>query len=309
MAAALVLLTAVPILANRKIARSFREEEVFAPTAFARFVTRRDPEGRFRTLDETLYRVPSPLAIAQFGAALSDAEFNRRSWYDHGPLLFGRGTVFNEDFDAGDLSRVESLRRVSGMASGFRDSDALFGSVALKFGIRYRDQEPVAGFEPVGGDALQAWDEAPRAYPDIRLVESWLEVPTPLAALDALRGIGPGEIVVESGASRRGAARPGTARVLHRSAERLEVEVDSPDGGWLFVLRAFWPYREILVDGRPVEAAPAQLAFCAVPIPPGRHRVEWRELVPGFAAARWGPVLFAFLVAGVAVAGRRGRRR
>lgn len=311
---ALLLVTAVPILADRRIARSFREEEVFAPTAFVRFLARRDPGNAYRTLDETLYLPASRLATDQFEAALAEAEFSRRTWFDQSPVLYGRGTVFNEDFDAGDLSRVESLRRVSGLASGFRDSDAFFGSVALRWGIRYRDQDPLAGYGPVGGDALQVWDEHLGAYPDIRMVERWVEVPSALAGLQELPRLAPGEILIESGSSRRGAARPGTVRVLHKAAERLELEVDSPDGGWLFVLRAHWPYRAILLDGRPVEAVPAQLAYCAVPIPPGAHRLRWEERVPGWSVSRWGPWLFGIAVVGAAVAAaatsasRRGRR-
>ena len=34
--------------------------------------------------------------------------------------------------------------------------------------------------------------------------------------------------------------------------------------------------------------------------PAGRHRIEWREEVPGLAVSRWGPVLFALAVRGPA---------
>ncbi|HEY2797928.1 MAG TPA: hypothetical protein VGK26_08580 [Thermoanaerobaculia bacterium] len=308
-AVALLLLTLVPVLANRRIARSFREEEVFAPTAFARYQTKNDPRGFYRAVDESLYRHPSELAMRQFEATLSDLEFTRRTWYDQSPVLFGRGTVFNEDFDAGDLSRVESLRRVSSPASGFGDADAFFGSFALKWGIRYRDQEPLPGYRAIGGDALQAWDEHPGAFPDIRFAERWVEAPSALEGLRALPTLAPGEILVETGTSRKASSRPGAVRVLERRPERLEIDVDSPDGGWLFVLRAFWPYRTILLDGRPVEAVPAQLAFCAVPVPPGRHHVRWVEEVPGWSASRFGPILFV-IVAGVAAAAtHRSARR
>ena len=305
LAVALGLLTAVPILANRKIAKSFPEDHVFAPTAFARFVQRNDPEGAYRTLDETLFHPESKLAVTQYEGAISDIEYTRRNWSDQTAVLFGRGTVFNKDFDAGDLSRIESLRKISGQASGFRDSDAFFGTVALKWGIRFRDQEPLAGYGPVHGDALQVWDAHGRAYPDIRVLEGWVEAPSPLAALESIGTLGPGEVVIESGAARRGKARPGTVRVGHRSPERLEMDVDSPDGGFLFVLRAFWPYRTVLLDGKPVEALAAQLAFCAVPIPPGAHHIRWNEEVPGWTMSRYGPVLFGLIVVGAVAADRR----
>ena len=63
------------------------------------------------------------------------------------------------------------------------------------------------------------------------------------------------------------------------------------------MLRGYWNYRAILMDGRPVEDSPAQLAFSAVRVPAGRHTIEWTELVPGLTVSRWGPALFALAAA------------
>ncbi len=307
--AALVLLTAVPIAANRKIAKTFREGDVFGPTAFARYVAKEDPEGTYRTLGESFFQGLSRLELEQNGGALTDSEFSRRAWYQHTPVLWNRGTVFNEDFDVGDLSRVESLRKVAGMAIGYRDSANFFGAVALRFGIRYRDHDAVAGYRPIGGDALQIWDEHPRSFPDIRLLERWKEVPGPLDALKTLSSLGEGEVAIESGRGAAAGARPGTVRLVERSAERLVAEIDAPDPTWLFVLRAWWPYRTIHLDGRPIEAQPAQLAFSAVPIPAGRHHLVWQERLPALAASAWGPAVFGMIAIGLAVAHRHRRKR
>ena len=305
--AAVILLTAVPIAANRKIARTFPEADVFGPTAFARYVAKQDPEGAYRTLGESFFQGLSPMELEQNSGVLTDSEFSRRAWYQHTPVLWNRGMVFNEDFDVGDLSRVESLRKISGMAIGYRDSASFFGTVALRFGIRYRDHEAVAGYRPIGGDALQIWDEHVRPFRDIRLLERWKDVPGSLEALKTLASLGEGEVVIEGGAAGAGTARPGDVRLLERSAERLVADIEAPDPTWLFVLRAYWPYRTILLDGRPVEAQPAQLAFSAVPIPPGRHRLEWQERLPGLRVSMWGPILFGMIAAALAVA--HGRRR
>jgi hypothetical protein len=72
-----------------------------------------------------------------------------------------------------------------------------------------------------------------------------------------------------------------------------------PDPSWLFVLRGDWSYRTVLVDGSPAEVSPAQIAFAAVPVPAGEHRVEWRENVPGLEVSRWGPVVSVLLLLGV----------
>jgi hypothetical protein len=303
--AAVVLLTLAPIAANRKIATTLSQEEVLAPTAFARFLARHDPAGEYRTLGESLFRGTSKLESEQNSGAMADSGFSRRSWSQFTPVLWHRGTVFNEDFDAGDLSRVDSLRKVSGFATEFLDADAFFGTVALKWGIRFRDQAPSPGFHPIGGDGLQVWDEHARAFPDIRLLEGWREADGSLKALRAITQLKAGEVIVESGIDRQARARPGQWRVVERRPERLVVDVTSPDPSWLFVLRAWWPYRSVRIDGRPVEVVPAQLAFCAVPIPAGRHRVEWDERLPGWELSRYGPVLFGMIALGLLVAPSR----
>ena len=304
---ALALLTLVPVAANRRIARSFTEGEVFGPTAFARFVARNDPEGAYRTLGESFLLPPSKLARSQAGATLSESEFSRRTWYQQTPVFWARGTVLNEDFDAGDLSRVESLRRVAGRATGYRDSSVFFGALGLRYGIRFRDQEPIAGYREVRGDALQAWDENAGALPDIRLLETWREAADPVEALGAIPRLAEGEVVLESGRSAPGRARGGTVRVVERTAERLTLDLEAPDPTWLFVLRSFWPYRTIELDGSPVEPSPAQLGFSGVPIPAGRSRLVWREELPGIRITRWGPPMFGMIVAGLLVAHSRRR--
>jgi hypothetical protein len=304
LAAALVLLTAVPIASNKKIARALSEEAMFRPTAFARYLERADPEGRYRTLGESFYRRVSPMQVAQGKVGPQGIG---ESWVQYRQVLFGRGTVFNLDFDVGDFARMESLRRISSVLADRPGSDAFFGSVGLKFGVRFRDQEPIPGYERIGGTALQDWDELPGALPDVRLAESWREEPGPLEAARALPQLADGEVVLESGAESRGSARPGAVRVLVSTPAELRLETDAPDPTWLFVLRGFWGYRDVRVDGRAVETVPAQIAFSAVPLPAGRHTVEWTEQLPGGEISRWGPAMFALLIAGLLARDRRSR--
>jgi hypothetical protein len=151
------------------------------------------------------------------------------------------------------------------------------------------------------------WDENPGALPDIRLVERWREAPSALAALSELPRLGADEVVLESGQSGRGTARPGLVRIVERSPERLRLVTSCPDPAWLFVLRGFWGHRSIRVDDTPVEGVPAQLAFTAIPVPAGEHAVDWREEVPGFEVSRWGPPLFVVLAAALWASGRPPR--
>lgn len=302
----LSLLACVPVAANRKIALTDREETVFASTPFARALERRDPRGEYRTLDESSYRPPSAVEIAARPADPGGSDYARRVWFLHTQALWGRGTVFNSDLDVGDLSRVDSLRRLSSPIATLPDAGAFFGTFALRYGIRWRDQEPMAGYRPFGHDGLQTWDENPQAPADIRLLGKWREERGALEALRAIPRLQAGEVVLETGGAAAGSARPGTVRVLEKSPERLRLEVSSPDPAWLFVLRGFWNHRTVHLDGREVDPVPAQLAFTAVPIPAGDHRLEWNERSPGWQVSRWGPFLFALAAAWLFARERRG---
>ena len=295
LALSLALLTLVPIAANRKIARTFSEQSLFTPSPFDRFLRKVDPRQEFRTFDEASYLGHSALEKAEERTDASRAAFGRRSWLVYTHALWNRGTVFNGDLDGGDLSRLESLRRISFRAAGFGDAQTFFGVLALKWGARLRDQKPLAGYRRMRGDALLDWDEHEAPFPDVRLVETWREENGPLPALNSLPLLKPGEIVIESGSQTGGSARPGSLRILEKTPERLRIESEAPDPTWLFVLRDYFSYRIVLVDGNPAEDAPAQLAFSAVRVPAGRHTIDWRETVPGGRLSRWGPVLFMLL--------------
>ena len=303
----LALLTLVPIVANRKIARTLSEQEIFSPTRFARLLERRDPEHAFRTLGESLYRGDrTKIRFAGRDDEYTDA--GRRFWYYHTPALWNRGMVFTYDFDVGDFSRVESLRRFSVVAAGFNDSGDFFANLSLKYGVRLSDQPPLPGYVQFGNDAVERWDVQRDALPHVRLAEAWTEETSALASLNAIPGIRLREIVVETGARGRGRSRPGEVRVRQNDPERLVVDVVALDPGWLFVLRGFWLHRSVRIDGRPVADFPAQVAFSAVPVPAGRHTVEWRELVPGGNVSRWGPVVFVLLSAALLARERRRKK-
>jgi len=299
LACSLALLTLVPIAANRKIARTSPEETLFAVPPFDRFLQRADPDGAFRTLDESSYMGEARASETDVRTDVSGVAFARRSWRLYTHALWGRGTVFNQDLDSGDLSRLESLRRISSIAAGYRDSQAFFGALALRWGIRLRGEEALPGYHPIHSDALVSWDEHRRAFPDIRLAVKWREQTDAVAAWKAIPQLTDGEIVIESGSRAEGSARPGRLSVVEKTPERLVIETMTPDPTWLFVLRAYWNYRTVLLDGRPIEDVPAQLAFSAVAVPAGRHRIDWSEDVPGAPVSRWGSVLFAIAAVGI----------
>jgi len=70
--------------------------------------------------------------------------------------------------------------------------------------------------------------------------------------------------------------RSGKAKILSYANTRISIEADAPDGGWL-VLNDIWhPWWKCALDGAPATIERANVAFRAVRLPPGRHRVDFR---------------------------------
>ena len=70
------------------------------------------------------------------------------------------------------------------------------------------------------------------------------------------------------------AGRLGTARIVEARPDRLRVEVDSPDGGYLVVLESYDPGWRAAIDGSAAPVVPANILFRGVAVTAGRHVVE-----------------------------------
>jgi hypothetical protein len=69
------------------------------------------------------------------------------------------------------------------------------------------------------------------------------------------------------------ARRPGSVRLLSYANTSIEIEADSPDGGWVVLNDVWHPWWFAELDGRGVEVRRANVLFRAVEVPQGRHRV------------------------------------
>jgi hypothetical protein len=72
------------------------------------------------------------------------------------------------------------------------------------------------------------------------------------------------------------AAVMGSAHVRERLPDRIVTETESDGPGYVVVVEAFAPGWKATVDGVPAAVQRANVAFRAVAVPPGRHRVELR---------------------------------
>jgi hypothetical protein len=100
-------------------------------------------------------------------------------------------------------------------------------------------------------------------------------------------------LVTGSGMPRDGEA--GKASVISTSTERLELAVESQEGGVALVRRAWLPHWKATIDGQRAETRIADLTRLAVLVPPGRHEIRlWIDRRPFRAAlALSGAALFA----------------
>jgi hypothetical protein len=89
---------------------------------------------------------------------------------------------------------------------------------------------------------------------------------------------------------------------------RVAADVDAPVAGFVFLSEPFYPERVAFVDGRIVQARKANLAFTAVPVPAGRHRLELRFVPSSFNTGLVVSALTMVAWTGAAVLARSRRR-
>lgn len=82
-----------------------------------------------------------------------------------------------------------------------------------------------------------------------------------------------------------------TVEWVREDAERLEMRVDSAEGGWLVVADAPFPGWTVTIDGVETEWYPANVINRVVPVPAGSHTVIWEYQTPGLAWGMGGTIL------------------
>jgi hypothetical protein len=185
---------------------------------------------------------------------------------------FGVASVYEMDYDAAlPRAQLEWAMLLEGAPSGGPLAAALArsaGAVAV-----------VAHETSPGGMPVPRLLPVPSPVPPIRFVSRVVREPGPLAASTRfLREGAPVDVVVLSAPGEAFVPSPG--RMLRVSDQpdclEVEVEVEGPAPGYLFVARPLVAARRATVDGRPVAVDDANVGYAGLNVPPGRHVVRLR---------------------------------
>ncbi|MGH9443638.1 MAG: hypothetical protein ACRD16_15345 [Thermoanaerobaculia bacterium] len=202
---------------------------------------------------------------------------------------FGVSYSFNQDYDVSDFYRVELARREIyrdfGLWPGLRN---FLGAYSARAAIVERGRIP-NGFPVVTGKVIgPEWAVLnPAALPAFRLATRVVEVHDVGQAYDRIHGGRADlrwETVVETGRSAEEQLAGGTVALQRENADSVVVLTRSPGPSRLVFPLAFFPFRSVSVDGRPVSVDPANLCLSSVAVPAGAHRILIREQLPGGAA-------------------------
>jgi Bacterial membrane protein YfhO len=102
----------------------------------------------------------------------------------------------------------------------------------------------------------------------------------------------------------------GTARIASYAPEHVAVDADAPHGGLLVLDDTYFPGWRATVDGHPVKLSQVDYVLRGVPLPPGRHRVDFRYAPVSWRVGWIVSVLAVLgLIAAIVVGARRRRRR
>ena len=161
-------------------------------------------------------------------------------------------------------------------------------------------------------DVYQNGTSLPRAFVVHRAVvvadheDAWARIHEP--------GFDPATTVILEGgeALDTGSDRQAAVQVVRYDANALEIQVDNPVAGYLFLSDPFYPGWQAQVDGEPAEILRANYAFRAVAIPAGTHQITM-----AFRPGTWYAglaisgltVLLLLILGGLALARRRQNRR
>lgn len=185
--------------------------------------------------------------------------------------------LYSEVTGAGDSSGGWDQRKFTPVMPGYKSAMVdLLGLRYIVSGVPIEKIDPAV--KPGDFKLLARTPDAyiydnPRALPRVMLVPNAHLADVRLPSSAALAAIDFRQTVLLGSAKPAPPRRPGTARIISYANTRVEIEADSPDGGWLVLNDVWHPWWFATVDGKPTPVDLANVIFRAVAVPPGKVRV------------------------------------
>lgn len=187
--------------------------------------------------------------------------------------------LYTEATGAGDTVGLPEQRTFTALFPSYRSRLAdLLGLRFIATGVPIEeiDRSLAPGDLPLIARTSEAYIyENPHALPRVlfanRAVQASSET---LLANGAWPDVDPATTVVLEKKPTAPARRPGSASIRHYANTVVEIEADSPDGGWVVLADTWHPWWFADIDGRPASVEQANVLFRAVEVPSGRHTVR-----------------------------------
>jgi hypothetical protein len=92
---------------------------------------------------------------------------------------------------------------------------------------------------------------------------------------------------VEAPAISDASLSPGDCRIVDARPDRVQIDADLTAPGYVVLVQSHDPGWKVTVDGRAATTRRANIAFCAVEVPAGRHHIEWVYRPGSLIAGLW----------------------
>jgi hypothetical protein len=99
-------------------------------------------------------------------------------------------------------------------------------------------------------------------------------------------------------------AKPRSATITEYQPNRVVVEVEDGDPGYLVLADVWYPGWRCTLDGEPAALYRANYLFRATPVSAGSHQIVFTFSPESYRLGKWISILTLVLVAGVGVGGR-----
>ena len=171
------------------------------------------------------------------------------------------------------------------------------------------DEAHARGYEPLFNDGFIAVFRRP-TLPRFQFSSEYRVVPAAVA-LEAIADPNSREIVLEESPGIEAAANTAGDPAVQVEALRRNsaiLVVDAPRAGLVYASESFFDGWTATVNGTPAPILPANYAFRAVAVQPGRSRVEFRYWPPGLTIGLWLSAMSAVFLIGLATGAGLTRR-